>query len=241
MTVEISVWSDIACPWCFVGKQRLDRALTLFSETSDVPVAIRWRSFELNPRPQAVDDRPYAERLAQKYGRSVTEAEQMIATMANTIAAEGGTADFGSIVVANTFDAHRLLHWAATIESQDAQVNAQYRLNDALMRAYLGSGLNVSDHEALLNLVGQLGLDVGAARSALSQNRFAQAVRDDEQLAQHYGISGVPFFVIGKYGMSGAQEADQLLAVLNRVVGEDNLLENSADNGPHCDDSGCEP
>ncbi|UTA46709.1 DsbA family oxidoreductase [Simiduia sp. 21SJ11W-1] len=225
MTISVSIWSDIACPWCFVGKQRFERAAAEFArqhgggEASD-QVTINWRAFELDPRPRSPDSRPYAERLAQKYGRSVADAQQMIDTMATNIAREGGQADFNRIVVANTFDAHRLIQWAATLDAEGATDSAQHRLTDAFMRGYLGEGLDLSSQAQMLAVVEAAGLDQAAAQAVLAGDDFADKVREDEALAQHYGISGVPFFVIGRYGISGAQESAQLLEVLNTVRAE---------------------
>lgn len=221
MTIAISVWSDIACPWCFVGKQRLEQALAQFARDAGAPeVRVTWRAFELDPRPRAPDHTPYAERLAKKYNRSVQEATQMIATMADNIRAEGGRADFDRIIVANTFNAHRLIQWAGQTDSDGLTRGAQHALTDALMRGYLGQGLNLADTEALLSPVIQLALDEKAARDVLDSDAFADVVREDEALAQQYGIQGVPFFVIGQYGLSGAQASTTLLEVLHTVQSE---------------------
>ncbi len=214
-SLAISVWSDIACPWCFVGKARLDSALLQFQGTPDAPqVSISWRAFELDPRPREASTVAYVERLASKYNRSLAEAQQMLDNMTAAILAEGGDANFDTVIAANTFNAHRLIQWAGTDEVRQDQPNAQHRLTDTLMRAYLGRGLNLSVDAEMLAVVNSVGLDEARARSILEGDEFGDKVRADEQEAQSHGIQGVPFFVIGQYGVSGAQESETLLQVM---------------------------
>lgn len=221
MSIAISIWSDIACPWCFVGKQRLEQALQTFSAQAGAPqVSIRWRAFELDPSQRSASDAPYAERLATKYGTSVEKAQQMIDNMTAAIHDAGGPCDFNKIKVGNTFAAHQLIQWAGSTDTEAKTSGAQHQLTDALMRGYLGEGLDIDSRPALLKVVANLGLDAVAAAAVLETNAFADAVRGDEQEAQHHGISGVPFFVIGRYGVSGAQEAHTLVDVLNTALAE---------------------
>ncbi|MEM9529711.1 MAG: DsbA family oxidoreductase [Pseudomonadota bacterium] len=221
MRLGISIWSDIACPWCFVGKARLAQALELAAARgTPVTADIRWRAFELDPRPKSETERQqhYAERLANKLGRPRQEIEQMVATMAGHIRDAGLEADFLKLIPANTFDAHRLIQWAGDLDRQpESEGGAQQRVTEALMRGYLGAGLDLQSHEALLALVAGLEFDGAEAAAVLADGRYGERVRADEQEAQRLGISGVPFFVIDRYGLSGAQPPEAFLQVFDTV------------------------
>ena len=221
MTVPISVWSDIACPWCFVGKANLEAAIReLAAVDPDLQPDIRWRAFELDPRPREPSTQSYVERLAAKYQRSVEEAQQMIDNMTQAIADAGGHADFAKVIAANTFDAHRLIQWAGETDRSGETDNAQFRLSDAFMRGYLGNGVNLGSHDDMLGVVESAGLDRSAAQEVLTSGSFADAVREDERTAEEYGIRGVPFFVIGGYGLSGAQPGATLVEAIQKVRAE---------------------
>lgn len=207
-TLAIDVWSDIACPWCYVGKRHLEAALARFEHAS--AVTIHWRAFELDPSAPAVLDThtSYAERLARKYGRSVAQAEGMIAHMVSVAAQDGLEMRFDRIRPGNTFDGHRLIHLAA---AQGRGGEAKERL----LRAYFTEGLAVGDRSTLQALGEELGLDGGAVAEMLASGQHSEAVRGEEAEARRLGISGVPFFVLGgRYGVSGAQPADVLLQAL---------------------------
>ncbi|MDN3640344.1 DsbA family oxidoreductase [Simiduia curdlanivorans] len=244
MVIDISVWSDIACPWCFVGKQRLAVAVDQL-KAEGIEVDIRWRAFELDPRPKEKDGAPYVERLAKKYGRSIAQAQEMLDTMAAAIQTAGGPCDFSRVQIANTFNAHRLIQWAGATDRAGETDGAQHRLTDGLMRGYLGEGLDLSSAQAMVDLVDSLGLDAPRAAGVLSSDDFADAVRQDEQLAQQYGISGVPFFVIGRYGVSGAQESSTLMQAIRDVhreaaEQEANKSRSLVSDAPACDVDGCD-
>jgi predicted DsbA family dithiol-disulfide isomerase len=216
--VPVSIWSDIACPWCFVGKAHLDAAIKQIAlETPTVELQVRWRAFELDPRPREPSTQNYAERLAAKYQRSVEQAQEMLDTMTQAIADVGGHADFSKVIAANTFKAHQLIQWAGDTDQRGETSDAQHRLTDAFKRGYLGNGLNLGEDDEMLNVVAELGLDRSAAKDALSSECFADAVRDDELAAEQNGIRGVPFFVIGSYGLSGAQPASALIEAVRKV------------------------
>ncbi len=239
MTIPVQVWSDIACPWCFVGKARLDKAIKmLIQEDPTIAVHVRWRAFELDPRPREPSTDTYAGRLAKKYGRSVAQAQQMLDTMTDAIHREGGECDFSKVVAANTFDAHRLIQWAGDTDDRGETSNAQHRIKEALMRGYLGRGLDLSSHPEMLALVSEVGLDAKRAREVLASDEFAETVRNDEAHAQQYSISGVPFFVIGRYGVSGAQEATTLVDALKQAHSEIPAAE--AGEGQTCGPEGCD-
>jgi predicted DsbA family dithiol-disulfide isomerase len=218
MIIPIEIWSDIACPWCFVGKANLDTAIReLTDEVPELQFSIRWRAFELDPRPREPSTQNYVERLAAKYQRSVEEAQQMIDNMTAAISDAGGNADFGKVIAANTFDAHRLIQWVGETDRASEAGDAQHQLTDAFMRGYLGDGINLGREEDLLGVVESVGLDQSAAQEVLASKQFADVVREDEQMAEQQGIRGVPFFVIGGYGLSGAQPSSTLAAAMQQA------------------------
>lgn len=229
MTLSISVWSDIACPWCFVGKRRLEAAIEQYCvQTGADPASIEvtWRSFELDPRAKdAADKTPYLQRLANKYGIAVGQAQSMVDNMTLTGASEGIDFDFSRAIPANTFDAHRLLQWALATDHKKHTVGAQLKLMEALVKAHLEQGFDLGDRAALLSVVDSVGLDVDRAAGILASDDFANEVRADEQEAQMHGITGVPFFAIGRFGVAGAQKPETLTDVIARAVEEEKQAE----------------
>jgi predicted DsbA family dithiol-disulfide isomerase len=212
MPLTVEVWSDVVCPWCYIGKRRFETALERFEHADEVTVM--WRSFELDPEAPPHVEGTAAERLAAKYGMSAERAETLHAEMTERAAAEGLEYHFELTRGGNTFDAHRMIHLAATYGHQGA---AQERL----MRAYFTEGEAISDHDTLVRLVAELGVDPDEARAALELDRFAEDVREDEQLAGQLGIQGVPFFVLNRrYGVSGAQPPEVLLDALQQAWDE---------------------
>jgi predicted DsbA family dithiol-disulfide isomerase len=233
--LRIDIWSDIACPWCYVGKRRLESALTRFrDQTPAAQVELTWHSFQLDPSaPRTLPgDQCYAERLARKYGTSPAQGQAMLERMVQTAALEGIAMDFERIRPGNTFDAHRLLHWAHTQGKQDA-------LKERLLRAYLCEGQPIGEPDVLVRLTGEVGLDVDAAQGVVSGDGFAQEVRADSAAARELGISGVPFFVFARrYGVSGAQAPETLLGVLQKSWAELESPEIAAA-GEVCGPDGC--
>jgi predicted DsbA family dithiol-disulfide isomerase len=228
--MQVEIWSDVVCPWCYVGKRRFEAALAQF----DGEVQLVWRSFELDPSagPSPESGGDYAHRLARKYGGGLERAQAMIDTMTQTAAAEGLDFRFDLARPGNTFDAHRLLHLARKRGVQDA-------VKERLDRATFTEGLRVSDHESLVRVVAEAGLDEGEARAVLASDRYADDVRADEAQARAYGITGVPFFVVeGVYGVSGAQPAELLLGVLQEASKARTLVPVTG-SAPSCDDGSC--
>jgi predicted DsbA family dithiol-disulfide isomerase len=208
-SLSVEIWSDVVCPWCYIGKRRFEAALARFEHRDEVEVT--WHSFELDPSAPATRTGPRVEMLAAKYGMSVEQAQAMHDQMTETAAAEGLAFAFDDAKDGNTFDAHRLIHLAAEHGLQDAA-------KERLMRAYFTEGEPIGDRETLIRLAAEIGLDAGQAREALEGDAHADAVRADEDLARRLGISGVPFFVLDRrYGVSGAQPADLLLQALERA------------------------
>jgi predicted DsbA family dithiol-disulfide isomerase len=233
--LSVEIWSDIACPWCHVGKRRLEAALARFPHGRDVDIV--WRAFELDPsapRVQPASSGTYAERLARKYGSSVSQAAQQIASMTATAAQDGLDFRFDRIRPGNTFDAHRVLHLALDRGKQDA-------VKERFLRGYLSDGEPIGEPEALARMAGEAGLDVDEVRGVLASDAYAREVRADEARAQAHGISGVPFFILGgKYALSGAQPAALFEQALAKAWAEcaEEKLETFAE-GAVCGPEGC--
>lgn len=205
----MEIWSDVVCPWCYIGKRRLEAALDRFEHRD--AVELRWRSFELDPSAPAVREGHYVGRLAAKYGVAVDEAQAMIDRMTATAAGVGLDVRFDIARPGNTFDAHRLLHLAAERGVQGA-------LKERLFAATFTEGEPIADRHALVRLAPSVGLDADEVRSVLASDAYAEDVREDERRAAAYGIRGVPFFVVdGTYGVSGAQAPEALLDVLRKA------------------------
>jgi predicted DsbA family dithiol-disulfide isomerase len=232
--LTVDVWSDIVCPWCAIGKRRLEAALAAFPHHDDVEVV--WRAFELDPSAPAVQVGDNVSRLATKYGRSKAEAHAMLRRVTETAAADGLDFRLEQARSGNTFDAHRLLHWAAEHGLQGA-------LKERFFRAYFTEEQAIGERDVLVRLASDVGLDAEQARVVLASDRFATDVREDEGTARKLGISGVPFFVLGgSLGVSGAQPAEVLVRALTQAW--DNALEVPGDDdssGAACGVDGCSP
>ena len=207
--MKIEIWSDIACPWCAIDKRRFERALEAFEHRDTVDVT--WRSFELDPHAPRRREQSQPAHLAAKYGVPLAQAQAMNARMSGEAAKEGLRFDLDHAQVGNTFDAHRLIHFAADHGRRDEVV-------DRLFRAYLGEGRAIGEREELVAIATEAGLDAEAAATMLASDDYAVAVRDDEARARMFGISGVPFFAIDeRVGVSGAQPSEVLLEVLREA------------------------
>ena len=208
MPFIVEIWSDVVCPWCYLGKRRFESALARFEHRDDVEVV--WRSFELDPNAGPSSTVPPAERLAAKFGMSVEDAQANHDRLTALAAEDGLEYHLDTTKGGNTFDAHRLIQLGKARGIQDA-------VKERLMRAYFTEGEHVDDHETLVRLAADAGLDAGEARAVLASDDYADAVREDEELARRIGINGVPFFVLGRrYGVSGAQTTDVLLEALDK-------------------------
>ena len=204
--MDVEIWSDIACPWCYVGKKRFEKALAEFEHRGEVTVT--FRSFELDPSAPASRDEDHATLIANKYGRTLEEVAQMDAQLTAVAAAEGIDMQLSVARSGNTFDGHRLVHLAAAHGKQE-------EMKERLFRAYFSEGALMSDHDTLLALAGEVGLPADEVREVLLTERYAEDVRDDERAAQDAGIQAVPCFVIDrKFGASGAQDPSVLLSFL---------------------------
>jgi predicted DsbA family dithiol-disulfide isomerase len=214
--VKIEIWSDVACPWCYIGKRRFESALADFEHRDQVEIS--WRSFELAPDAPATSDDPMDVLLSEKYGMSLQQAAEANAHISKLAAVEGLEYHLELTRYSNTFNAHRLIHLAEAHGLQDV-------MKERLLKAYFTDGLSVGDIDTLVLLASELGLDGDEARTVLNSDTYAAEVREDEQLAKSLGVDGVPFFVIDeKYGISGAQPSDVFLKVLKQSWTESHPL-----------------
>ncbi|MEU3441933.1 DsbA family oxidoreductase [Streptomyces griseoincarnatus] len=212
--MRVEIWSDIACPWCYVGKARFEKALASFPHRDGVEVV--HRSFELDPGRAKDDIEPVLTMLTKKYGMSQAQAEAGEDNLGAQAAAEGLPYRTRGRDHGGTFDMHRLLHFAREHGRQEQLLDLLYRANFAEERSLFG------DDERLVGLAGAAGLDPEAARAVLAdQEAYAAEVRADEQDAARLGARGVPFFVLDrKYGVSGAQPVDVFTRALTQAWGE---------------------
>jgi predicted DsbA family dithiol-disulfide isomerase len=230
--LRVDIWSDIVCPWCAVGKRRFEAALARFPHRDDVEVV--WRAFELDPSAPAVHEGDNATRLARKYGRSREQAEAMMHQLEETAAKDGLELHLTTARSGNTFDGHRVLHLAAERGLQGA-------VKERFLRGYHSEGEAIGEHEVLVKLASEAGLDAEEVRAVLASDRYADEVREEERAARALGVNGVPFFVLGeKYAVSGAQPADVLLGALEQAwASRDEADEPAARDGAVCGPEGC--
>jgi len=206
--VDVEIWSDIACPWCYIGKRRFEAALAQFDHRDDVRVT--WRSFELDPSAPHEREGDNATRLAEKYGITVDRAKEMGRTVTDAAAGEGLDFHLETQRSGTTFDGHRVIHLAAEHGLQDA-------MKERLLHAYFTEGQLMSDHDTLVRLAVEVGLDEDEVRQMLASDRFADEVRGDERMAGQFGISAVPTFVVDRaIGASGAHPPEALLQLLHQ-------------------------
>jgi predicted DsbA family dithiol-disulfide isomerase len=207
----VEVWSDLVCPWCYLGKRRLEAALERFPHADRVDVV--WRSFELEPdAPRQAESRRAL--LLSRYGMTAEQAAERDAQM-TALAVDAGLEYRPDLAqLGNTFDAHRVLHAARA-------AGLQGQAKERLLRGYFTEGRKLTDADTLVELAAEAGLDAEVARTALADGSFAEAVRDDEREAAAIGITGVPFFVLNRrYAVSGAQPSELLLQALQRTWAE---------------------
>ncbi len=213
--MRVDVWSDVVCPWCYVGATHLQAALRGFEHADDVEIV--WRSFELDPAAPREREGTYVQRLARKYAVGEDEARGMVDRIVRAGEAAGIEFRFDVARAGNTFDAHRLLHLAR--ESGGAPL--QGALKDRLFRAYFTDGLAIGDPAVLADAAVEVGLERAEVDDVLASQRFGDDVRADEATASAMGVGGVPFFLVDDaYGLAGAHKPENLLNVLRRAWAE---------------------
>ncbi|MGY1720478.1 MULTISPECIES: DsbA family oxidoreductase [unclassified Blastococcus] len=228
--MQVEVWSDVVCPWCYIGKRRLESALEKFPHRDQVEVV--WRSFQLDPSVPEGETHPTLPALARKYGTTVEQMRENMAQVEQVAAGEGLEYHLADAVSGNTLLAHELLHLAA-------EHGKRNELKELLLHAYFEEGRPVFDVDSLVPFGVQVGLDEAEIREALTDRRYLAAVRQEGATAQALGATGVPFFVVDrKYGAAGAQPAELLLQVLERAWADAHpLVTVPAAEG--CTDDGC--
>jgi len=210
--MKVEIWSDVVCPFCYIGKRKFENALKDFAHRDEVEVV--WHSFELTPDFQPIPGESIHESLAKKKGVSVEEGKAMNDYMTKAAQEVGLNYDFDHTIPANTFLAHQLIHLGTHHGRQDAT-------KERLMAAYYLEGQNVGDLDTLVKLGTEVGLDAAESRAALTAGTYAEAVRLDEYQAQQINVRGVPFFVFeDKYAVSGAQPSELFTEVLEKVWDE---------------------
>ncbi|MFE4995063.1 DsbA family oxidoreductase [Streptomyces mirabilis] len=234
--MRVEIWSDIACPWCYVGKARFEKALDAFPHRDEVEVV--HRSFELDPGRAKGDIQPVLKMLTKKYGMSEAQAQAGEENLGAQAAAEGLAYRTRDRDHGNTFDMHRLLHFAKERGRQDELIGLLYKANFAEERTVF------NDDERLVELAVAAGLDADASREVLADPKaYADEVRADEREAAELGANGVPFFVLDrKYGVSGAQPAEVFAQALTQAWGERpplKLIQDGAAAAEACGPDGC--
>jgi predicted DsbA family dithiol-disulfide isomerase len=206
--MRVDFWSDVVCPWCYIGEHRFTRALADFEHRDEVEVI--HRSFELDPSIPKGAGTPILEVLAAKYGLSPAQAEEAERRVAGLAAADG--LDFtAERKMGNTFDAHRLVHLGR-------EHGRQEQMLERLFRAFFGEGQAIYEADVLVSLAADAGLDPGRAKQALADGSYGDGVHADEHEARSYGITGVPFCVLdGRYAVSGARPAETYTTALQRA------------------------
>ncbi|OUM85518.1 MAG: disulfide bond formation protein DsbA [Bacillus thermozeamaize] len=211
--IQVEIWSDFVCPFCYIGKRRFERALDQFEHKDEVKVV--FRSFELDPHAPQIQDQNVHERLAEKYGMSLEQAKAMNERVGRLAEEVGLHYDFDNMKPTNTFDAHRLSHFA----KREGKMG---EMTERLMKAYFTEGLHIGKHEQLADLASEVGMEREKVLDMLRKNDFSEEVRRDEFIARQIGITGVPFFLFNQtYAVSGAQSSDVFLDVLQKVWEEE--------------------
>ena len=233
--MKIEIWSDVVCPWCYIGKRRLETALAGFEHREDVEIV--YRSFQLDPGAPRVPEQTVAEHLGAKYGGGVTAGRQMVERTEAVAAEEGLLFRLAEAQRVNTVDAHRLLHLA--LESGGPVL--QSALKEELLAAYFLRAENVADHDLLRRTAEKVGLATAQVDAVLDGDRHADAVEQDVREAAALGATGVPFFVVDrKYGISGAQPAEVFTQVLERAWEEARPRLEQVGGADVCGPDGCE-
>ena len=213
-SIKIDIWSDIACPWCYIGKRKFENGAAAFALKAGEgapDVVIEYHSYELSPDTPVDFDGSAVEFLSGHKGVPMAQATEMVDRVTGIAKDAGLDYDYDALKHTNTVKAHQLLHYA---KAHGKQIEAKERL----LKAYFVDGRHVGRVADLADLAAEIGLDRDDVIRALDADEYLDAVRADQALGQEYGIQGVPFFVIdGKYGVSGAQEAETFAGVLDQV------------------------
>lgn len=216
--MNIQIWSDFSCPFCYIGKHNLEQAIMLLSEDEMAQIKIQYRSFELAPDAPRFTDQTLAEVLAERYQTTVEKAKELTVNSAGMAATVGLTINNDKIIPTNTFLAHQLLHYVASKAPGKIKACA-----DLLFKGYFQDGINLSDIVALIEIADKLKLDLTDVKKALDDEIYVNAVRDDEAIAHRINIQSVPFFVIdNEVAIQGAQKVEDFHQFLVEYLKEQN-------------------
>ncbi|WP_169081541.1 DsbA family oxidoreductase [Paenibacillus sp. PL91] len=234
--MKVEIWSDYVCPFCYIGKRKFEQALEKFAHKDQIEIV--FRSFELDPSADPNSNISTYSMLASKYGMSIEKAKETTVNVAEQAAAVGITFHFDGTMETNSFDAHRVVHFAA-------QQGKDKEMSERLFKAYFTDGENVGNRERLAVLAAEVGLDAAAVTQMLETEQFKDAVRGEEEEGSKLGIRGVPFYVFDrKYAVSGAQSPDVFLDTLRKAWEEKHpafIQVNDGDADALCTDGYCVP
>jgi predicted DsbA family dithiol-disulfide isomerase len=231
--MKIEIWSDFACPFCYIGKTRFEQALASFKHKDKVEII--YKAYQLNPdAPKTMVGTAY-ESFAKGHGTTVEQAKERFKMFTQNAKAVGLIYNYDIIQMTNTFDAHRLAKWSNTLGKEEL-------LTSRLMKAYFTEGYNLADEKTLIKLAADIGLDAKEAEKALQNHQYKDMVLAEQQEARQLGVQGVPFFVINrKYGISGAQQTEYFTRALEQIWAEENPLKplENQDQEASCDHEEC--
>lgn len=230
--MRVDIWSDVVCPFCYIGKKRLESA----AEQAGVELEVYWHSYELDPEAPVKHEQSNTERLAQKYGRTVEEMEEMQQKIAAMAAEEGIEFNWKQANSGNTFDAHRIIHLA-----QSKRLGNQ--AEEAFFYTYMTQGLAIGERETVEDVAARIGLDAAEVEYVLDTDTFADFVQHDEKLArEQLKVTGVPFFVFDqRIALAGAQPRDVFIQVFDQVLKtQQETSINQPEDGVVCTDENCE-
>ncbi|MEO7131502.1 MAG: DsbA family oxidoreductase [Dermatophilaceae bacterium] len=229
--MKIDIWSDIVCPFCYLGKRRLEAAVATFEHRDELEIT--WHSYELDRNAPAVSDEDIVDRIANKYGTTREAATAQHESLAQAGADLGVEFNWDRVRHGNTFDAHRVVHLADEQGLADAAI-------ERLMKAYFTDGLPVGDRDTLVQLASEIGLDGPSVHAMLESEGYGNHVRSDEATAKMLGIEGVPFFVFDrKYGVSGAQPPEVFTQALQQAWDTQHEALEPVAAGGGCGGGGC--
>ena len=236
--MKIEIWSDVVCPWCYIGKRRLEKALEAFEHAGEVDVV--WRSYQLDPAAPTEPTEPTSLMLARKYGQTPEGARQMQDRVEAVAAEEGLVYRLSETLHLNTVDAHRLIH----LGHEQGGPELQGEVKEALLDAYFVRARNLADHATLREVGVEAGLDPARVDEVLAGSEFGEEVWADAERARQYGATGVPFFVVDeKYGVSGAQPVEVFTQVLDRAWSESHprveMVAGAGEQDAACGPDGC--
>ena len=213
--MKVEIWSDVMCPFCYIGKRKFELALEKFAHKEEVEII--WKSFQLDPSIQTDPTKTVHQFLAERKGINMQQAKQMNDNVTNIAKEVGIEFNFDKALVANSFDAHRFSHLAK-------QNGLQNEAEESLFKSYFTDGRNTADYDTLIQIGNDIGMESDEVKKVLQNDTFSDEVKHDIYEAEQFGISGVPFFVFDrKFAVSGAQSSDVFLQTLNKVW-EDRVL-----------------